>query len=63
MVIFYLEDTEFPDRTIYQLGYWLVSGVAENTNSNFNELFFKNMDFWHSNIKAIRNYYTIYLKL
>lgn len=48
-----LKNNNFVDNSIYQIGYWLVKKVANKYNMTFEDMFFKNRDFWNKEISYI----------
>ena len=48
-----LKNNNFVDNSIYQIGYWLVKKVANKYNITFEDMFFKNRDFWNKEISDI----------
>ena len=48
-----LKNNNFVDNSIYQIGHWLVKKVANKYNMTFEDMFFKNRDFWNKEISDI----------
>lgn len=48
-----LENKNFADNSIYQIGYWLVKKVIEKSSLTFEEAFFKDKKFWNDQVNKI----------
>ncbi len=48
-----LENKNFADNSIYQIGHWLLKKVLSDQKLTFEELFFKEKSFWNNLLNAI----------